>query len=74
MSTYYFFSLNQISVIENMENIGAYMQEQLKHYVGTLMTVNTYIHGKPIPVSSASYDGFTQLSQAITSKFSGYYW
>lgn len=42
------------------------MQEQLKHYVGTLMNVKTYIHGKPLAVSSASFTGFEEVAAAIT--------
>jgi len=45
--------------------ITSYMQEQLKHYFGTLKKVSTFVHSTQA-VSSLSYDGFEQLIDSLT--------
>ena len=52
-----------------MDNIGSYMQDQLKHYVNTVGSINTYIYGKQMAVSSSNYSGFEELVAAITGRY-----
>ncbi|XP_067950079.1 malignant fibrous histiocytoma-amplified sequence 1 homolog [Watersipora subatra] len=56
----------KIRTIESMENIGSYMQDQLKHHVNTLQSFNTFIYSKHLAVSSANYIGVDALAAAIT--------
>ncbi|KAF6026659.1 hypothetical protein EB796_015035 [Bugula neritina] len=55
----------KIEAIEAVKPITSYMQEQLKHYFGTLKKVSTFVHSTQA-VSSLSYDGFEQLIDSLT--------
>lgn len=41
------------------------MQDQLKHYVNTLLKVNVHLFSAPIPVSSEKFTGITKVISTI---------
>lgn len=67
-----YFMCMQTKAIVRMENIGSYMQDQLKHYMDTSKNFYTYTYSKQIAISSATYSGFEELTAAIIGMFCKY--